>query len=51
MHSNSFVGASSAGEALGELVLGFVYIVGNTGFAVAFSGATDVGFGVVGLWG
>lgn len=56
MHSNSFVGACAAGEALGGSVL--VYIVGNTGFAVVSSGAgfavvasgaTTVGFGVFGL--
>ncbi len=51
MHSNSFVGSSSSstGEALGKSVLGFVYIVGSTGFAVVFSGVTNVGFGVFGL--
>ena len=56
MHSNSFVGACAAGEALGGSVL--VYIVGSTGFAVVSSGAgfavvasgaTTVGFGVFGL--
>lgn len=56
VHSNSFVGACAAGEALGGSVL--VYIVGNTGFAVVSSGAgfavvasgaTTVGFGVFGL--
>ena len=56
MHSNSFVGACAAGEALGGSVL--VYIVGSTGFAVVTSsagfaavssGATIVGFAVFGL--
>ena len=42
MHSNSFVGASAAGDALGESV-------GSTGFAVVSSGAAAVGFDVLRL--
>lgn len=51
MHSNSFVGGSATGDALGESVsvLVSVYIVGSTGFAVVSSGVAAVGFGVLGL--
>lgn len=52
VHSSSFVGASAAGEALGESVLVSVYIVGSTGFDVVSSGGTTtVGFGVFGICG